>query len=437
MRKFIPFLFTVFLLLSSCENGNINTQESTPIPDAEPTTEIILTSTLDPNLPDLNGKTITIYLIGDHEEEFSSITQPFREGVEDYAAYINSHGGIFGAQLKLRFADTGGTPEGALTAYQRFERDAGEILLLILYGSAESGLYEQVNEDKIPTLSLGLESHLLDEDYDNQYVFRLTPTYEEQAAFLLKFITGEWDSLMPSGEMDEIRVAYLSWDDLYGKSALTEGLKTYISSLGAFFVGEEVIRMPPNSTATTAIFNAQMNGATLLYINGHASAPATLLNDLNSLAIRNFFVVGANMWALDNSLFDNLADPEFAGGLFIPLPYAWWSDEDNPAIQLAREIAGAEHVGSAGYLLGLGAVDLIQYALEQALLDVGYNALDAGKIYEVLTGLDHYQVMEGLFFVDYTEGKRSPQFLQIRQVLEGGEAVDVITVPIEIPDLVP
>lgn len=392
------------------------------------------------DLPDLTGETITIYLIGDTSESYSVITGPIRDGASDYLAYLNANGGIFGATIELRFADTGGSEEGVITAYERFTGGEDNIPIIILHGLFEEIVYERANEDHIPVLAFGLSPHLTG-DIEGSYVFRLMPTYAEQFAFFLDFVLNQWEDVRPEGVDQDIRVAYLSWGNEYGQSALSEETRAYAESLGIEIVWEETYDMSTTASITTALLNAETAGATVIYTNTHGFGPAFLLNDLNNLGLRNFFVVGGNNWALENTTFAFLADPGYADGLFAPMWYAGWSDNENPAILLAEEVFTAnnraEQEKTASRLLIQGSLDLAQYVIEQAILDVDYENLTGEDVYEVLSQLSGYEVMGGLFTVDYSDGKRSPTMLQMRRVQ--GDSFDVVPVGevTDIPELIP
>ena len=392
------------------------------------------------DLPDLTGETITLYFIGDTSEPFTSITEPIRDGADDYIAYLNDTGGLFGATVDLRFANSGGSEEGMVTAYERFNDVDDDILMLFLFGPNEETLYGRVNEDQTPTIAFGLNPSAQDADEDD-YVFHLTPTYPDQFTFFLDFVLNKWEDVKPEGAIDEIKVAYLSWANEYGQSALTDETRAYAESLRIEIVWEETFAKETSASTTAAILNAEMAGATVIYTNTHAYGPATLLNDLNNLAIRNFFVVGGNNWALDAATFTYLADPAFADEFYAPFWYAWWSDSENPAIQLAVDILEtnkrSEEEKTAGRLLIQGGLDIARYAIEQAILEVGFENLTGEDVYNVLSQISGYKVMGGLFYVDYSDGKRSPTTLQMRQAQGDSSDLEILGDFTEIPELTP
>jgi ABC-type branched-subunit amino acid transport system substrate-binding protein len=397
-------------------------------------------SDLENNVPDLSGETIVLHLIGDTQLPFTSITSPMHSAAVDYVEYLNENGGLFGALVELRFADTGGSEGGAVTAYERFANSDDPISVIINYGGYEETLYDRVNEGRIPLLTFGLNPDLPDID-EGDYVYRLTPTYDEQFAFFMKFVVENWDNIKPDGAIDEIKVAYISWDNPYGRSALTEASRAFAESLGIEIVLEEYIQMSDLSSTTTAIFNAEMAGATVIYTNTQDFGPAILLNDLNNLALRDFFIVGGNSWAFDTAMLGNLFDPGFADGFYIPSWYAWWTDTGNLGIQFAEDILEENGRSDAekgiGRLLIQGGLDLACHAIEQAILQKGYEEISGEQIKEALDEISGYDVMNGLFTVDFSGDNHSPTSLQIRQVQGGAEQLVTVEDFSELPDFKP
>jgi ABC-type branched-subunit amino acid transport system substrate-binding protein len=392
------------------------------------------------NNPDLAGETIILYLIGDTEPPFTAITLPMRNAATDYVGFINDNGGIFGAMVELRFADTGGSEEGVETAYERFKNNDDPILMIINYGGYEESLYARVNEDQIPLLTLGLNPEL-PEVNNTEYVYRLTPTYSEQFAFFLEFVLKNWEEIKPGGAIDEVKVAYISWDNAYGRSVLTEEVREYTESLGIDVVWEEYLEMSDLSSTTSAIFNAEMEGATVVYTNTHEFGPANLLNDMNNLAVRDFFIVGGNNWSFDAGMLEYLYDPGFAEGFFIPSWYAWWTDTQNIGIQFAEEIVEANGRGAkdkgAGRLLIQGGLDIALHAIGQAILEDGFENISGKGIKKSLDEIDGYEVMKGLFTIDFFGENHSPTSLQMRQVQEDAAVLVTVEEFSEIPEFIP
>ncbi len=390
--------------------------------------------------PDLTGETITLYHFGDLSGPYAAITGPLIHGAEDAVAAINESGGIFGANVEIKFADTGGSVDEAVAAYNRFTSEDDNVLLVITYGSGEAeALAERVVEDKIPNLASGLSARAF---YVNSgYTFGTAPIYPDQIGHAMRYLSENWADYKPASAGDEIKLAYLSWPTAFGQGALTDESRAYLADLGIEIVAEETYDVSPTADTTTAILNAQAAGANVIWTNTLAFGPAVILNDLNSLGLRDEFVVMADNWAMDLSLYAFLADPAYGVGLIAPFPYLWWTDTDNPGIQYAEELfqknerPPAEH--NVGYLLLVAAVDLAKAAIEQAILDVGYENLTGEAVHDALIEISPYEPLQGVFRADYRDGRRAPSQSQIRQIQGGPDKFVVLEDWAEMPDLRP
>jgi len=389
---------------------------------------------------DLTGETITLYHFGDLSGPYAAITAPLVHGAEDAIAAINEAGGIYGAELAIGFADTGGSIDEAVAAYDRFTGEDDNPLVMITYGSGEvEALAQRFVEDKVVNITAGLSAKGF--YVDSGYTFGLGPIYPDQFGLVMNFLSENWDTYKPAGAGDEIKLGYLSWPTAFGQGALTPETRAFMEDAGIELVHEETYDLSPTADTTTAILNAQAAGANVLWTNSLAFGPAALLNDLNSLGLRDQFVVAADNWAMDLALYAFLADPAYGVGLIAPTPYLWWTDADNAGIQYAEglfaanERPAAEH--NVGYLLLVAGVDLAVEAITQAIDTVGYENLTGEAVHDALVAMGSYEALDGVFRFDYSGGSRSPHEAQIRMIQGGPDAFVVIQDWAETPDLRP
>jgi branched-chain amino acid transport system substrate-binding protein len=407
---------------------------ATAVPTAEPTPEPA-------GPPDLTGETITIYHFGDLSGPLAAITAPLIHGAEDAVKAVNEAGGIYGAQLEVKFADTGGKVEEAVAAYDRFTSEDDNVLVLITYGSGDAeALAQRVTEDKVPNLAAGLSAKAFYGE-GSGYTFGIGPIYPDQFGYTMKFLSENWATYKPKDAGDEMKLAYLSWPTAFGQGALTDESRAYLTELGIELVLEEKYDPAPTADTTTAILNAQAAGANVIWTNTLAFGPAVILNDLNSLGLRDQFVVAADNWAMDLSLYAFLADPAYGVGLITPFPYLWWTDTDNPGIQYAQTVfdanqrTAAEH--NVGYLLLLGGVDLAVDAITLAIDTVGYENLTGEAVHDALIALGDHEVLDGVYRVDYSNDNRAPRQAQLRMIQGGPDKFVVLQDWTEMPDLRP
>jgi len=406
------------------------TPTETPPPTPEPTA----------GPPDLAGETITIYHFGDLSGPYAAITAPLIHGAEDAVAAINAAGGLYGAMLEIKFADTAGSIDEAVAAYDRFTGEDDNPLVMITYGSGEvEALAQRFAEDKVVNITAGLSARGF---YVNSgYTFGLGPIYPDQMGYVMKFLADNWATYKPAGAGDEIKLAYLSWPTAFGQGALTDESRAYLAELGIEVVAEDVYDVAPTADTTTAILNAQAAGANVIWTNTLAFGPAAILNDLNALGLRDQFVVAADNWAMDLATYAFLADPAYGVGLIAPFPYLWWTDADNAGVQYAQGLfeanarQAAEH--NVGYLLLAAGVDMAVEAIKLAIDTGGYENLSGEAVHDALVAMSPFEALDGVLRVDYSGDNRSPHVSQIRMIQGGPDAFNVLQDWADIPDLRP
>ncbi len=447
----LALLVAASLVLAACGGATAEPTEPPPPPppaeteappptEAPEPTEAPVETEAPSGPPDLTGETITLYHFGDLSGPYAAITAPLIHGAEDAVAAINEAGGIYGAQLVIEFADTGGSIDEAVAAYDRFTSGDEKPLLMITYGSGEvEALASRFAEDKIVNITAGLSARGF--YIDSGYTFGLGPIYPDQFGLVMQFLQENWDTYKPEGAGDEIKLAYLSWPTAFGQGALTPESRAFVEELGIEIVHEETYDLSPTADTTTAILNAQAAGANVIWTNTLAFGVAQILNDLHSLGLRDQFVVAADNWAMDLATYAFLADPAYGVGLITAFPYLWWTDADNPGIQYAQQLfeannrPDAEH--NVGYLLLVAGVDMAAKAIKHAIDTVGYENLSGEAIHDALIDMSPFQPLDGVLRVDYSGGSRSPHEAQIRMIQGGPDAFVVIQDWTQTPDLRP
>jgi branched-chain amino acid transport system substrate-binding protein len=355
-------------------------------------------------------------------------------------AAINEAGGIYGATLAIKFADTAGSIDEAVAAYDRFTGEDDNPLVMITYGSGEvEALAQRFAEDKIVNISAGLSARGF--YIDSGYTFGLGPIYPDQLGAVMKFLKDNWDTYKPADAGDEINLAYLSWPTAFGQGALTAESRAYLADLGIEVVAEETYDLSPTADTTAAILNAQAAGANVIWTNTLAFGTSVILNDLNALGLRDQFVVASDNWGMDLATYAFLADPAYGVGLIAPFPYLWWTDTDNAGVQYAQQLFEAnertagEH--NVGYLLLVAGVDMAVQAIEYAIDNEGYENVTGETVHDALVALSPFDALDGVQRVDFSGGSRSPHVSQIRMIQGGPDAFVVIQDWAEIPDLRP
>ena len=450
MRKYLFPLLSAMVLISlilgaCCAPEETPTAEplaptEAPEPTEAPTAAPTPTEAPPAGPPDLTGETITLYHFGDLSGPYAAITGPLIHGAEDAVAAVNEAGGIYGANLEIKFADTGGSIDEAVAAYDRFTGEDENPLVMITYGSGEvEALAQRFTEDKVVNISAGLSARGF--YVDSGYTFGLGPIYPDQIGFVMAFLHENWDTYKPAGAGDEIKLAHLSWPTAFGQGSLTDESRAYLEELGIEIVAEETYDLSPTADTTTAILNAQAAGANVIWTNTLAFGTSVILNDLNALGLRDQFVVGADNWGMDLATYAFLADPAYAVGLISPFPYLWWTDTDNSGVQYAQQLFEAnereagEH--NVGYLLLVAGIDMTVQAIQHVIDTEGYENLTGEAVHDALVAMSPFEALDGVLRADYSGDNRSPHVSQIRMIQGGPDAFIVIQDWAEMPDLRP
>lgn len=357
-------------------------------------------------------------------------------GVNDMVSAINASGGIFGAQLELRAADTLGTVDGAQRAEAQLMRQYADTpLILICDPLTEGALLTTLNEDRIPALGPGLFAE------PGGFLYGLDASPEEHLAFWLADLAAHWANRKPDGAGDEIRLAILSWPTEQAGAATTPEVLAFAQSLGVQIVLQT--ELPPDEPIDIFdfIYQARDLNVNAIYTDAKSSGLAALLNGLSELGLRERFVVGAPAAVYDNDLYTYLADPVFAQGLYLTSAWGWWSDVDTGGIQFAKDLLADSSFkpewADWGYLQMVGAIDVARRALESAILANGFESLDRASVATALEDLDSYAALGGVFTVDYFAEARSLNQLAVWRVGAVPGDLSVVNSLSAVPTLIP
>ena len=201
---------------------------------------------------------------------------------------------------------------------------------------------------------------------------------------------------------------------------MTKASKAYAEKLGLEIVYEGTFIPSSTTDLTNQILEARKAEANVIYTNTYGHGPAILMNDLHRMGLGQEFIVAGPALAMDSSTYAYLEKPEFLDGFYAPFYSAWWSDEKNASIQIAKNTLQKNQRSIAeeklNYLIMQGGVDILRHAIEQAILKVGFENLTGEDIYNALSEMGNYDVLTDMMTVDFSNGMRSLGQLQIRQV---------------------
>lgn len=359
---------------------------------------------------DLTGETVQFWHIGDLTGPFGAITAPFVAAFEDSVSYFNEHGGICGAEIVLpdpTTIDTAGNQEQTQIIYDRVSAENPSFILL--YSSSDSELLrEQMAEDEIAgMISAGSVPGLYGEDANSPgWIFATNPLYVDQFGHFCQYAGEQYDNPV---------IGYISWAGAFGEAALTEETIAFCASVGVEVIPEpELNPLAPGNDWTGSVQNLVDKGANILYTNTLAFGPAEIAATVTNLGLNEQVQVAGVNWALDTSV--GLLGLSSIGpnglpsvnGLVGSLPFVWWTERDNPGIQLITEQADlnerAPQIRNIAYLGGWMFMDAFIEMNVQTANRVGSLDFGGAETKETIEAMDYMAL--GLLQVQYDEGVR-------------------------------
>jgi len=363
-----------------------------------------------PVFPDLRGEAFDIFFIGAMSAEYVDITESISQGLQDGFDYLNANGGIFGALINYHFLGVSDYGDELETIYlDLLEEDP---ILIVLALPVSQDFFQMINNNGVPILFYGIGTSRLDSaELGEDYLFWLTPLPDQQMAFVLQEIWTNWENVRPPGNFNEMKVGYLTWSEKNAPFALTPEIQVFIQQHNFTLDVQGRIPITVNASATNFLLEAVSKGVTVIFTDMVTVGPSVLLNDVAGLGLTDFFVISGSEWMIGSYL-----DQYYRGNLtvdqvYVPISTAWWTDTENPAIVEAEKIRDSgsrdnETGGDYGYLLSLGAVDIVSFVLNGAVDAKQSGNIDAEDVMVQLSQLN-YEVMGGLFRVDYRNGNRT------------------------------
>ncbi len=428
--RFSSFILIFIWLLTSCSQGSgqVVVTELVNTPDILGTPEkngiintVVPQSTSEVGNPDdLIDEPITIYHIGDLTSRFAPYNAPAIRGLEDWAKIINIDNGVMGLELILEYYENGGDVEETISAFENIlEIDKNPILIIVYQTEHAEAIISIARENKIPVINLGIKP-VKPEFQEEEYLFNFYVPYDLQLSFFLEFLVDNWGEINPVTLDTGIRMAYFAWDDAFGQSALTDENRELLESLKIELVAEEYYMPSSVENISNKVVGAWYAGANVIYTNTYLHGPALILNNLNRLVLRDFFVVGGPSPTLDISSYSYLEYNSYLDGFYAPSPFSWYSDENNTAIHLLKDnLENSNRTiadKSQHRLIAQGVLELLIYVIEQAITEGGGEILTSENVYAILENLEGYQVMDSLFEIDFTDGNRTINRMTMRQV---------------------
>jgi branched-chain amino acid transport system substrate-binding protein len=244
-------------------------------------------------------KDIVVGVMCDRTGATQTVGVVFCPGNHDYAALINSRGGVEGHQIKpIEIDNEYKVPQG-VESYERFKKEGA--VSVLLYGTPHTmALTAKLNEDKIPGTSPGFGAAAGVDGKRYPYVFPVAATYWSQGAAAVKFAKDKF-----GGNLKGKKIAYLFYDNPAGKEPLP--ILEDLAKLEGFELRTFAVPAPGVEMGPQVLDIAQRFRADFVITHLFGRSPSVSIKELKRVGFRLTNVI-AFVWGSAE------ADLDAAGG---------------------------------------------------------------------------------------------------------------------------
>jgi branched-chain amino acid transport system substrate-binding protein len=341
----------------------------------------------------------------------SHIGEPYAEGVQAYADWLNAQEGINRKKVRLVRVDYANRIPEALEIYSRL-KTVDRVVAIQGWGTGDTeALAQQLSQDLIPMFSASCSAHLAD-PRTTPYNFFVAADYSTQLRAGLKYLRDTWR------ETRKPKVAFVYPDHPYGRAPIPAG-KAYAHELGFEIVGEENVDLNAISAARQ-IRNLKVKEPDFTWIGGSTPSTAVILKDARSLGLRTRFLI--NQWGND----ENLMELEEAQGV-LGLQASVLLGDDVPGMKAIREATRGES-RATHYVRGWVSMMVLCEGLRRAEMRGELTGPGIKKALETLSDFDPQGLMPP---ISYTADDHRPSMAVRIYEYSGGKMLHRSTVDVE------
>jgi len=221
----------------------------------------------------ITDETINIGLLVDLTGPYQAAGTQMKVGVKAYFDYINKNGGINGRKLKLFTEDNGANPATTATAINKLVFNDEIFALAGVQGSAAfAGAYDFIDENKVPTFSLGFSS--VNHIPHRPMIFSSAVPYSLQGSRVINYIANELDISNP-------QIGVLYQDDDFGIDFLN-GAKEEAKALGVEIIAEEAFPRGAEDISSQ-VANLQRQGVEQVFVAGIYTTAGQFMKEANKI----------------------------------------------------------------------------------------------------------------------------------------------------------
>jgi len=364
---------------------------------------------------------VVIYHFGDLSGPYASVTAPVIAGIEDFARWFNEEtGGIDGVPVTQQYIDTRGNLETALKAYETIKAGKPRPFICLLYGSTESErLQRNFVQDGIFCFTSAPPGI-----YPVGYEFSTIPTYADSIGAFMDWVSMVWSK--KTGQ--PVRLAILTWDNIYGNAIRTEAIRKYAAEKGIDLVYEDVFKVD-DTDVTTQLKDIKVAGANWIYDNTLGNGPNIIHTAASTLGMlsNDIFEIGKGRihratgpWGMDDSSI--MRSGGLAEGMVGPRSIASWSMSEEKGVVKALAAFDKNNrkpeQRSIGYLAAWTVLYTVCDSMNNIVREKGWKSLTGAALKEQFLKLKDYRPL-GMTVYSFTEERPSPDETLIFKVERG------------------
>ena len=356
-------------------------------------------------------KVYTFYLFADVSGPYAAIQAGLVDGFKDAMKYISEEkGGIDGVPMELVFRDTGGDLKAAIAAYEAYRSVSPKPFFMWPMESATGeALKDRFIEDDIVGLTSAASAATI---YPAGNIFTFTTSYTDGLGYYI-----DW---LAQTQPKPVKLAFLTWDNTFGRAILTDEIRDYCKQKGVDLVAEEVFG-PTQMDVTTQLTRIKEKGANWVFTNTLGGAPAVILKSADSLGLIGKMNFCGCQWALDKQALIGLGG-KLAEGFTGPSPFRSWDEESDPYIKMVSDRAKAaggdvwqKKAGSR--LVYCGLWTYMKSIIEQSIAEVGWDKLSGKVLRKYMEQTTAYDC--GTTSITYTAAKHESVGARVLNVKDG------------------
>jgi branched-chain amino acid transport system substrate-binding protein len=237
---------------------------------------------------DASKTKVRIFFLGNLTGAYAATeTTAFRGWVTTWK-WLNKTNFIPGVEVIADWGDAGSSVVKAQSLYKKaISADQKPVCFQSMNSAEEIALRPWFRRDQIPDVTPGGAPGSI---YPPGYIFSYIAPYVNQVGAFLDYAKSVWKKEQAP------RFAFLTWDNAFGRSVVTDEVINYAKLKGFEYVGAEYF--PTSVTeATSQILALKQRGADFVYTNTLSAQYAVVLKDFQGLGLKmSDMQLGAVTW---------------------------------------------------------------------------------------------------------------------------------------------